>query len=98
MNLRHTIAVIAVAGTIAAIPATAPAQRVAGPTAVAAKTCISNFVSARINGRHKCLHAGEFCTHRYDRHAPHRYAYIHYGFRCTKYYSNVDRYRLTYAR
>jgi hypothetical protein len=27
---------------------------------------------------------GEFCAHAYDRHAPHRYAYRHYGYRCVK--------------
>jgi hypothetical protein len=97
MELRYAIATVVAAGTIAATPATAPAQRVAAPTALAAKQCSGSFVSGWINGAHKCLHAGEFCTHRYDRHAPHRYAYIHYGFRCTKYYRNIDRYRLTHS-
>lgn len=35
--------------------------------------------------------AGEFCAHSADR------QYRRYGFRCTKYYRNVQRYRLTHA-
>lgn len=42
-----------------------------------------------INGSVKCLARGEFCTHSADS------QYRRYGFRCTRYYRNVHRYRLT---
>jgi hypothetical protein len=82
MKLKYAIAAIAVTGAAAAAPAVAPAQRIPAPTAVAAKTCSAGFKHAWINGAQKCLRRGEFCAHRYDRHAPHRYAYVHYGYRC----------------
>jgi hypothetical protein len=37
----------------------------------------------------KCLRAGEFCAHRYDR------QYRSYGYRCIRYDASVQRYRLT---
>jgi hypothetical protein len=58
---------------------------------VEAKSCSSGYVHAVIGGRQKCLRAGEFCAHRYDR------QYRRYGYRCTRYYRNVHRYRLTHA-
>jgi hypothetical protein len=57
----------------------------------AAKSCSSGYTHAVIGGVHKCLRAGQFCTHRYDR------QYRRYGYRCTHYYRNVGRYRLTRA-
>lgn len=91
------LAAIAVTATLAAVPTVASAAPVAVVTAHASKTCSNGYTHARINGVQKCLRAGEFCVHRYDHRAPHRYSYRHYGFRCIRYYSNVDRYRLTYA-
>jgi hypothetical protein len=54
-------------------------------------SCPSGYTSAWINGAHKCLRAGEFCTHSADS------QYRRYGFRCIRYYPNVRRYRLTHA-
>jgi hypothetical protein len=93
MKLRHSVAAVAAAGIIVVTPTAAPARPMAGPVAHVASSCIS----ATIDGAHKCLRAGEFCTHAYDHRAPHHWPYTHYGFRCIKFYSNVDRYRLTYA-
>ena len=56
-----------------------------------AKTCSAGYTHASIGGSEKCLHAGEFCTHKYDS------QYRRYGFRCIRYDANVGRYRLTYA-
>ena len=55
------------------------------PVAVhAARSCSSGYKPARINGVAKCLRAGQYCAHAYDRRAPHRYAYVHYHYRCVK--------------
>jgi hypothetical protein len=62
----------------------------AAPLALA-KTCRAGYTHAVIAGAQKCLRAGEFCTHRYDR------QYRRYGYRCIRYYANVGRYRLTRA-
>jgi hypothetical protein len=62
----------------------------ATPTTVA-KTCSTGYRHAVIGGAEKCLRAGEFCTHSYDR------QYQRYGYRCIRFYANVQRYRLTHA-
>ena len=82
------IAVVAALGTSAPAPAAPLHSPVRG---VAAKTCSAGYTRGRINGKLKCLHVGEFCTHSADR------QYRHDGFRCIRYYRNVHRYRLTYA-
>jgi hypothetical protein len=90
MKKRFLLASLACAAAIAggtAAPA-APAQF--SPAAIA-KTCSASYTHAVIGGAEKCLRAGEFCTRRYDN------QYRRYGFRCTKYYSNVQRYRLTHS-
>jgi hypothetical protein len=99
MKLRRTIAAMATAGAIAvpSFPTAVSAQPASGLTAVAATSCSGGYKSAKINGVHKCLRAGEFCTHAYDHRTPTPYPYSRYGYRCIKFYSNVDRYRLTYA-
>jgi hypothetical protein len=86
------LAVFAATLAAAATAATAaPAHPVAyAPTAVA-KSCSSGFKHAVIGGVEKCLRAGEFCAHAYD------CQYRRYGYRCIKYYANVQRYRLTHA-
>jgi hypothetical protein len=86
-------ALLASLAVIGAAPAAPPAvaQPAEGPVAVVAKTCSGSYVHAKIGGKQKCLRAGEFCTHHFDR------RYRHYGYRCTRYYRNVHRYRLTYA-
>jgi hypothetical protein len=76
-----TLVAAVAAGT--ATPASAPAA--------ATKHCSAGYTHAVIAGVQKCLRAGEFCTHRYDR------QYRRYGYRCIRYYANVQRYRLTHA-
>jgi len=74
----------------ALVVAGAPAVTAApAPVASTAKSCSSGYTHAVINGQQKCLRRGQFCTHSADR------QYRRYGFRCTKYYANVQRYRLT---
>jgi hypothetical protein len=93
------VGAVAVAGAVVvsapapAAPLRAPVQPVAAKTvqAVAAKSCRAGYTPAVIDGHSKCLHAGEFCRHADDS------QYRHYGFRCTHYYRNVHRYRLTRA-
>ena len=53
------------------------------------KTCASGYTHAVIGGVQKCLHAGQYCTHRYDR------QYRRYGYRCIRYDASAHRYRLT---
>lgn len=88
---RKVVAVVAAVGFVGAsapVPVASAAPRV--PThAVIARTCSSGYTRAVINGSVKCLRRGEFCTHSADR------QYRRYGFRCTRYYPNVERYRLT---
>lgn len=82
-------AAIGFAGSAEAAPAAHHYQ--ASIHAPAAASCSAGYTSAYINGVHKCLRAGEFCTHGADS------QYRKYGFRCIHYYRNVHRYRLTYA-
>jgi hypothetical protein len=90
--MLRRLAVLLATVLAAATAATAsPAQAVAAAPGAALKTCSSGFTHAVIAGAEKCLHAGEFCTHAYDS------QYRRYGYRCTKYYANVHRYRLTHA-
>ena len=85
------IAPLAAAAAIgASVPATAPAADHPRIQAVAAKSCRGGRWG-RIDGKRKCLKAGEFCKRRDDR------QYRRYGFRCIRYYRNVHRYRLTHA-
>jgi hypothetical protein len=92
VTARHRIAVVLTAAALVAWPATpASAGHAPAPRAFAARTCSAGYKHAVIGGQQKCLHAGEFCAHRYDS------QYRRYGYRCTRYYANVDRYRLTHA-
>lgn len=86
--VRRFAALVAATGLLVAVPAT---QAIETPAlvAVAAKACSSGYVHGVINGAEKCLRRGEFCTHSADS------QYRRYGFRCTTYYPDVDRYRLT---
>jgi hypothetical protein len=85
---------VVLAATIA-LAAMAAAGALAQPLTYApsamTKTCSSGFKHAVIGGVEKCLRAGEFCAHAYDS------QYRRYGYRCIKYYANVQRYRLTHA-
>lgn len=47
----------------------------ASPAAVAS-SCPHGYASATINHAHKCLHAGEYCTHSYQS------QYRHYHYTC----------------
>ena len=68
----------------------AAATALAAP-AVAQKSCSAGYTPAVIGGAEKCLRAGEFCAHAYDS------QYRGYGYRCIKFYVNVQRYRLTHG-
>jgi hypothetical protein len=46
---------------------------------IIAKHCPPGYVKAKIGGKTKCLHAGEYCSPRYQK------QYRHYGFRCVWY-------------
>lgn len=81
-------AAIGFGGTAAASPV---AHNHNSSVLAAAASCSAGYTSAYINGAHKCLRAGEFCTHSADS------QYRRYGYRCIRYYSNVHRYRLTHA-
>jgi hypothetical protein len=87
------LAALAVATAVGiSVPApAAPAASRAPIQAVAARSCPAGDTPASIDGQAKCLRAGEFCKHSADR------QYRRYGFRCIRYYRNVNRYRLTYA-
>ena len=84
-------AVLATAAAVAAgVPGpAASAHRPAPIRATAAKSCSHGYKRGVINGSVKCLRRGEFCAHSADS------QYRRYGFRCTRWYSNVQRYRLT---
>jgi hypothetical protein len=98
-RLLFLIAIAASASAVAVAPAapasqpngsafgSAPAQQSA-PVAVL-KTCGGGYTRGVISGQVKCLRAGEFCAHRYDR------QYRRYGYRCIRYDASVQRYRLT---
>ena len=74
---------------VGGVAPTVAARSHSSAQAVAATSCSGRW--GRIDGQRKCLRAGEFCDHSDDR------EYRRYGFRCTRYYRNVHRYRLTYA-
>ena len=80
-----------IAAALAAIALVSAPPARSAPSAVAAKSCSAGFTHAVISGQQKCLRAGEFCARASDR------QYRRYGYRCTRYYSNVQRYRLTHA-
>ncbi|HEY7019008.1 MAG TPA: hypothetical protein VH297_11120 [Gaiellaceae bacterium] len=87
---RRRIAVLLATAVVAGggIASTASPASQSRPAA-AAKTCSRGYKHAVIGGKQKCLRAGEFCTHRYDR------QYRRYGYRCIRYDRKVQRYRLT---
>jgi hypothetical protein len=76
--LKRRLALLLVAGSLAGLPAAAPAQPVSSPQAVSAHSCTGGRVHARIGGKHKCLQRGQFCARAYKR------QYRRYGFRCNK--------------
>jgi hypothetical protein len=90
-RLKRTRLAVLVATGLAALSAAVGAPAQAAAPSAAAKTCSSSSTHAVIGGEEKCLRAGEFCTRAFDS------QYRRYGYRCTKYYSTVHRYRLTHA-
>lgn len=89
MKRRITV-VLAIGFAAFAAGTAAPAAPASPSSPVAiAKTCSSGYTHAVIGGAQKCLRAGQFCTHRYDS------QYRRYGYRCTHYDRQVQRYRLT---
>ena len=58
---------LSIAFAIAALAAAAPASSghadTTGPVAIAAKSCSAGYVHAVTPGGHKCLRAGQFCSH-----------------------------------
>jgi hypothetical protein len=76
---RRLIGLLAALALLAAVPA-APA--VASPAApvVAAKSCSSGYTHARTPGGHKCLRAGQYCSHR----AGYQRAYHRAGYHCKR--------------
>jgi hypothetical protein len=74
------MATLALGGAVdaAAVAGTAsPALRSRRPVvAVFAKTCPHGYTHAVIGGHQKCLHAGEYCAHRFGR------QYRRYHFKC----------------
>jgi hypothetical protein len=89
MTIRRSLAAWIAAAALAGLPAAATPDAHARPAAVAAKPCSAGYTHAVIDGAHKCLRRGQFCTRSADR------QYRKYGFRCVKYDVRVDRYRLT---
>ncbi|MGB2875649.1 MAG: hypothetical protein WBB76_09290 [Gaiellaceae bacterium] len=88
MKKRLLLAALASAAAVAA-GTTAPAAPAQFAPVAVTKTCSAGYTHAVIGGAEKCLRAGEYCAHRYDR------QYRRYGYRCIRYYPNVHRYRLT---
>ncbi len=69
------------AGPVAAGPAASLHADPGSPLAVAAKPCSSGYTHAVMpDGAHKCLRAGQFCSHKrgWQR------AYHRYGFHCKR--------------
>ena len=74
MNPHSTARVGGGAAVAAAAATLAFALGPAAPVAPAKSNC----KSARIAGKHRCLTAGQSCTHRYEK------QYVKYGFSCVK--------------
>jgi hypothetical protein len=90
MTIRRSLAAWIAAAALAGLPAATAPDAHARPVAVAAaKPCSAGYTHAIISGEHKCLRRGQFCARSADR------QYRRYGFRCSRYDANVNRYRLT---
>jgi hypothetical protein len=70
-------ALVAALSLVGAVPvaATQPPDPV---HVLAAKSCSAGYTHAVINGSHKCLRRGQFCSHSADR------QYHRYGYHCHK--------------
>ena len=77
MKFRRWLAASAAAlGIAAAAPVVAPAAQPAIKSPVVTKTCSAGYTHGVINGSHKCLRRGQFCSSSAKR------QYVSYGFRC----------------
>ncbi len=74
--MRRRIAVLVAAGLLLGAPAAPAGADRSPPRAVAAKACGAGYKHAVINGAHKCLRRGQFCS------PPAASQYRRYGFRC----------------
>lgn len=72
--MKRRLVGLLVAGAVAGLPAAAPAR--APLTAFAAKSCSSGYTHAVINGAHKCLRRGQFCS------SSGKGQYPKYGYKC----------------
>ena len=84
MTLRRPFLTSLAAAVLATIVFAAPPTSGAQPTA---RVACRGDVSATIDGKHKCLGVGEYCTTRYER------QYERYGFVCSTRYYNPPRLR-----
>ena len=78
---RRLAGLLAALALIAAAPAAQATGAPASPSVVAAKSCSAGYVHAVVpGGAHKCLRAGQFCSHRrgYQR------VYHRAGFHCKR--------------
>lgn len=75
MRTRLPVALACAAIALLVLPGLTSA-RPAGVAAPRRALCSAAFVDAIVGGEHKCLHAGEFCSARYER------DYERYGFGC----------------
>jgi hypothetical protein len=78
MNHRRLAGLLTALALIATAPAASATTESHPAQAVAAKSCSSGYVHAVVpGGAHKCLRAGQFCSHRrgyqrvYHRHGLH---------------------------
>jgi hypothetical protein len=80
MRTRRRLSALLAAALLAL--AAAPVQighAQSGPTAIAAKSCSAGYVHAVVpGGAHKCLRAGQYCSHR----AGYARVYRNAGYRC----------------
>lgn len=77
---RRTVGLLAALALVAAAPAASAPAHATAPV-VAAKSCSSGYTHAVVpGGAHKCLRAGQFCSHRrgYQR------VYHAHGFHCKR--------------
>jgi hypothetical protein len=83
MRTKRRLSIV-LTSALLALAAAAPVQaghasQGAPPIAVAAKTCSAGYVHAVVpGGAHKCLRAGQYCSHR----SGYARVYRNAGFRC----------------
>ena len=73
---RRLVGLALTLSLLGAVPATEAHDSVRDPVAAAAKSCGSGYRHAVINGSHKCLRRGQYCSR-----SAHR-QYHRYGYHC----------------